>query len=87
SAGKNGATSLTFGAGATTHLLPGHNMSGAKIKVLQKTYDVLSAQFRLTNKTEFRTKLGAIEEPVFIAYPKKGLGGKGIKALMDFFED
>ncbi|KZZ88560.1 Aminoacyl-tRNA synthetase, class II (D/K/N)-like protein [Ascosphaera apis ARSEF 7405] len=86
-AGKNGVTSLTFGAGATTHLLAGHNMSGAKVKVLQKSYDAIARQFRLTKKTEFRAKLGAVEVPLYIAYPKKGLGTRGIKALMDFLQD
>ncbi|KAI5302945.1 hypothetical protein KEM56_000194 [Ascosphaera pollenicola] len=85
-AGKNGVTSLTFGAGATTHLLAGHNMSGAKVRVLQKSYDTIAKQFRLTKKTEFRAKLGAVEEPLYVAYPTKGLGTKGIRALMEFFE-
>ncbi|KAI5290619.1 hypothetical protein KEM54_000994 [Ascosphaera aggregata] len=86
-AGSGGVTRLTFGAGATTHLIAGHNMSGAKVTVLQKSYDTVARQFRLTKKSEFRAKLGAVEEPLYIAYPRKGLGTKGIRALMDFFED
>ncbi|PGG95054.1 aspartate-tRNA(Asn) ligase [Polytolypa hystricis UAMH7299] len=86
-AAKAGVKTLTFGSGASTYLTPGHNMGTAKAKVLQTTYDTLARQFKLNRKTEFRTKIGAHEDPVYIAYPKRGLGTRGIRAILDFFED
>ncbi|KAJ9227413.1 hypothetical protein DTO271D3_1423 [Paecilomyces variotii] len=86
-AAQAGVKSLTFGAGATADLRPGHHMSGAKVKVLQHTYEAVVRQFHLTRKSEFRLKLGAHEEPLYIAYPPHGLGSKGIRAILHFFED
>ncbi|PGG95751.1 aspartate-tRNA(Asn) ligase [Blastomyces parvus] len=87
SAGKFGIKALTFGAGASSTLTPGHNMSSTKGKVLQTTYEAIVKQFGLNRKTEFRAKLGAFEEPLFIAYPRHGMGSKGIRAILNFFED
>jgi ergosteryl-3beta-O-L-aspartate synthase len=81
-----GIRNLTFGAGATDHLVPGHHLSGAKVRVLQRAYDATVKQFHLTRKSEFRAKMGATEEPLWIAYPPHGLGAKGIKAVMNFFQ-
>ncbi|CBF89742.1 hypothetical protein AN0314.2 [Aspergillus nidulans FGSC A4] len=86
-AGRSGVKKLTFGAGATNTLTPGHNMHGAKMKMLQHTYDALAKQFHLVRKSEFRAKLGAEDEPLYIAYPPHGLGQKGIRAILHFFED
>ncbi|KAF9886646.1 hypothetical protein FE257_011286 [Aspergillus nanangensis] len=86
-AARSGVKSLTFGAGATTTLTAGHNMHGPKVKMLQHTYEALAKQFHLVRKSEFRAKLGAQEEPLFIAYPPHGLGSKGIRAVLHFFED
>lgn len=86
-AAKMGVKVLTFGGGATAHLTPGHNITGTKAKVLSTTYDTIVKQFKLNRKTEFRAKLGAVEDPVYIAYPKHGLGTKGIRAILSFFED
>ncbi|KAG2412020.1 aspartyl-tRNA synthetase [Aspergillus terreus] len=86
-AARSGVKSLTFGAGATTTLTPGHNMHGPKIKVLQRTYEALAKQFHLVRKSEFRAKLGAQDEPLYISYPPHGLGSKGIRAVLHFFED
>ncbi|OAT08922.1 aspartyl-tRNA synthetase [Blastomyces gilchristii SLH14081] len=82
-----GIKALTFGAGASSTLTPGHNMSSTKGKVLQTTYEAIAKQFGLNRKTEFRAKLGAFEEPLFIAYPRHGMGSKGIRAILNFFED
>lgn len=79
--------SLTFGGGATDRLVPGHHLSGAKVKMLQRAYEATVKQFNLSRKSEFRAKMGAKEEPLWIAYPPRGLGPKGIKAIMDFFQD
>ncbi|KAL4929262.1 aspartyl-tRNA synthetase, cytoplasmic [Aspergillus undulatus] len=86
-AGRTGVKKLTFGAGASTSLTPGHNMHGAKMKMLQHTYDALAKQFHLVRKSEFRAKLGAEDEPLYIAYPPHGLGQRGIRAILHFFED
>ncbi|KAJ5676126.1 Aspartate--tRNA ligase [Penicillium macrosclerotiorum] len=86
-AGKSGIKGLTFGAGATSQLTPGHNLHGAKIKMLEHTYEALAKQFHLVRKSEFRAKLGATEEPLYISYPAHGLGSKGIRAVLNFFED
>lgn len=86
-AARTNVKTFTFGAGATTELLPGHNMGGAKVKMLQHTYDTLVKQFHLVRKSEFRAKLGARSEPLYIAYPPHGLGSKGIRAILNFFED
>ncbi|KAJ5787479.1 hypothetical protein N7457_002469 [Penicillium paradoxum] len=86
-ASKSGVKSLTFGAGATTQLIAGHNMGGAKAKMLEHTYEALAKQFHLVRKSEFRAKLGATEDPLYISYPAHGLGSKGIRAVLNFFED
>jgi len=86
-AARSGVKSLTFGAGASAHLTAGHNLSSAKVKMLQTSYDTIVKQFKLNRKTEFRAKLGAHEEPLYIAYPPHGLGSKGIRAILNFFED
>lgn len=86
-ASRSGIKSLTFGAGATAKLTPGHHMKGAKVRMLQHTYEAVTKQFHLTRKSEFRMKLGAREEPLYIAYPPHGLGSRGIRAIMSFFED
>ncbi|KAE8381046.1 hypothetical protein BDV26DRAFT_105612 [Aspergillus bertholletiae] len=86
-AARSGVKSLTFGAGATTTLTPGHNLQGTKVKMLQHTYETLAKQFHLVRKSEFRAKLGARDDPLYIAYPPHGLGSKGIRAVLHFFED
>ncbi len=86
-AAASGIKSLTFGGGATDHLIPGHHLSGANVKLLQRVYDATVKQFHLTRKSEFRAKMGAKEDLLWIAYPPYRLGGRGIKAIMNFFED
>ncbi|KAJ6066765.1 uncharacterized protein N7446_003802 [Penicillium canescens] len=86
-AAKSGVKALTFGAGATSQLIPGHNMHGTKVKMLEHTYEALAKQFHLVRKSEFRAKLGATEDPLYISYPAHGLGSKGIRAILNFFED
>lgn len=86
-AGQTGVKQLSFGSGATARLIPGHNMGSTKVKVLQRTYEALMKQFKLNRKSEFRAKMGAYEDPTYIAYPRHGLGTRGIRAIMSFFED
>lgn len=65
-AAATGATSVTFGGGATSELRPGHNLRGARVKVLAKAYHAIANELHLTNKSEFREKLGAQEDPIYV---------------------
>jgi len=64
-AAATGATSVTFGGGAMNKLVPGHNMKGTRVKVLSKAYSAVANELHLTNKSEFREKLGAQEDPIY----------------------
>ncbi|CEJ61931.1 Putative Aspartyl-tRNA synthetase, cytoplasmic [Penicillium brasilianum] len=86
-ASKGGISGLNFGVGATSRLIPGQNLHGAKIKMLERTYETLSKQFHFVRKSEFRAKLDATEEPLYISYPAHGLGFKGIRAILNFLEN
>lgn len=57
------------------------------MKVLQAAYDTIVKQFNLNRKSEFRAKMGAVEDPLYVAYPPHGLGSRGIRAIMKFFQD
>lgn len=82
-----GATTVTFGGGASARFTPGHNLKGTRVKVLSRAYQAIASELKLTNKTEFREKLGAREDPVYVCYPPHGLGPMGVKAILNFFED
>jgi ergosteryl-3beta-O-L-aspartate synthase len=83
----DGVTNCTFGGGATATFTAGHNMKGAKTKMLSKAYGAIVSELKLTNKSEFREKLGAKDDPVYICYPPHGLGPLGVRAILSFFED
>jgi len=83
----NGATTVTFGGGASDKFTAGHNIKGTRVKVLSKAYHAIASELRLTAKTDFRGKLGAQGDPVWITYPPHGLGPSGVKAILSFFED
>ena len=59
-----GCTSVTFGGGASHSFTPGHNMKGTRVKVLSKTYSAIAKELKLTNKSEFRNKLGTSEQVI-----------------------
>ncbi|KAK7178056.1 aspartyl-tRNA synthetase [Paraphaeosphaeria sporulosa] len=82
-----GATTITFGAGASSKFTPGHNVKGPMAKVLSRAYQAIAAELKLTNKTEFRKKLGTTDDPSYICYPPHGLGPLAIKAILRFFEE
>jgi ergosteryl-3beta-O-L-aspartate synthase len=82
-----GIKTLTFGGGATDRLIPGHHLSGAKVRLLEHAYETAVQQFNLNRKSSFRAKMGAVEVPLWIAYPPRGLGTRGIRAIMEFFVD
>jgi nondiscriminating aspartyl-tRNA synthetase len=85
--GAGGATTVTFGGGASSKFSPGHNVKGTRVKVLSRAYHAIASELKLTNKTEFREKLGAIDDPSYICYPPHGLGPLAIKAILNFFSD
>lgn len=60
-----GAPSVTFGGGASTKFTPGHNLKGTRVKVLSKAYQAVASELKLTNKSEFREKLGAKDDPIY----------------------
>jgi nondiscriminating aspartyl-tRNA synthetase len=82
-----GADTVTFGGGASSKFTPGHNVKGTRVKVLSRAYQAIATELKLTNKTEFREKLGAVDDPSYICYPPHGLGPMAIKAILNFFED
>ncbi|KAK4560812.1 aspartate--tRNA ligase dps1 [Recurvomyces mirabilis] len=84
---SSGATTVTFGGGAMNTFKVGHNMRGTRVKVLSKAYHAIANELHLTNKSEFREKLGAQEDPIYICYPPHGLGPSGARAILSFFED
>nr|OQO23386.1 hypothetical protein B0A51_12809 [Rachicladosporium sp. CCFEE 5018] len=86
-AAATGAQSVTFGGGACAKLTPGQNLKGTRVKVLSKAYSAIAAELHLTNKSEFRAKLGAQEDPIYVCYPPHGLGPSGVRAILSFFED
>ncbi|KAI0766828.1 aspartyl-tRNA synthetase cytoplasmic [Trametes elegans] len=84
--GDAGVKSATFGAGAIDKLHPAENVHGFRVKTLEKAYNGLSATFNLTGKGDFRSKFGTWQDPLFICYPKGGLGMKGIEAIMSMLQ-
>ncbi|KAH9924394.1 aspartyl-tRNA synthetase cytoplasmic [Fomitopsis serialis] len=80
--GDAGVTTATFGAGATDRLQRVENVGGLRVRTLEKTYNGLNSTFSLGGKGDFRQKFGVQQEPLFICYPKGGLGVKGIEAIM-----
>jgi nondiscriminating aspartyl-tRNA synthetase len=83
----DGATNVTFGGGASSTFTPGHNMNKTKVKMLSKAYNAIVNELKLTNKSEFREKLGAQDDPIYVCYPPHGLGPMAVKAILSFFED
>ena len=81
-----GTKSLTFGAVATSELQAVHHLHGVRVKMLQRTYQSIANQFKLTQKGDFRRKLGGEEDAVYVCYPAHGLGVRGSRALVDFVE-
>lgn len=82
-----GNKEATFGAGATNELKAGHHIGNTKAASLSKMYHSIASRFHLDNKTGFRAKFNTWNDPLYIAYPAKGLGQKGIRAIIDFFKD
>jgi nondiscriminating aspartyl-tRNA synthetase len=81
------AKQVTFGTGAMPTLEGGRNLGKNKVKMLKKAYEGINKQFKLTNKSEFREKMGCWNDPAYVAYPRGGLGAGGIRALMGFLQE
>ena len=62
----SGTKTLTFGGAATAELHPVHHLSGVRVKMLQSTYKTIAKEFKLTQKSAFRQKLGGKEDPIFV---------------------
>ncbi len=77
---------MTFGASATSTLVSKHGLSKMTTKWLTKAYGTIAEHNKLTNKGEFRQKLGAVEERVYVCYPRHGLSPAGIQAIVGFFK-
>lgn len=86
-ASESGAGSITFGAAASSNFTPVHHLNGMRVKMLKQSYNTIAQRLSLINKSEFREKLGAEQDAVYICYPKHGLGTSGVKAIMEFFSD
>ena len=82
----SGTKVLTFGSAATSDLHAMHHLGGARVRMLQSTYQSIAKQFKLTAKGEFRQKLGGEEDPLYVCFPPYGLGWKGSRAIVNFFE-
>lgn len=72
--GDAGVRTATFGAGATGTLQRVDNVGGFKVRTLEKTYNGISHTFHLSGKGDFRGKFGVEQDPLYICYPKGGLG-------------
>jgi ergosteryl-3beta-O-L-aspartate synthase len=86
-ASESGAGSITFGAAASSNFTPVHHLNGMRVKMLKQSYNTIAQRLSLINKSEFREKLGAEQDAVYICYPKHGLGTSGVKVIMEFFSD
>lgn len=82
-----GVKSATFGDGTTPELKVGHHIGNAKATTLEKIYRQFANRFNVDSKAGFRTKFNIYSDPSYMAYPSKGLGQKGIKAIAGFFQE
>jgi len=80
-----GAKSVTFGATPSPEFHVGHNIAGVKARALEQTYATLTRTLNLLGKSEFKEKLGAVQDAEYIAYPPRGMGPGAVRAIMKFF--
>lgn len=62
-------------------------MSGMRMRMLQRTNKTIAKEFNLTQKSDFRQKLGGEEDPIYVCYPSHGLGLTRGRAIVGFFEE
>jgi len=60
-----GIVMATFGAGAKDTLEVIDNIGGVKAKLLSEVYQAIVRSFSLTNKSRYREKFGAFEDPLY----------------------
>lgn len=82
-----GVKSASFGDGVQPELKVGHHIGKGKAASLEKIYRSLANRFNVDSKAGFRTKFNVYNDPTYMAYPAKGLGQKGIKAIAGFFQE
>ena len=87
SVSNSGTKSVTFGAAAASNFTPVHGLNGIRIKMLSHSYKAIAKHLSLVSKSDFREKLGAENDSVYICYPTHGLGITGVKAVMEFLSD
>ncbi|EJD48675.1 aspartyl-tRNA synthetase [Auricularia subglabra TFB-10046 SS5] len=80
-----GAKTVTFGATPSAAFEAAHNIPGIKAKALAHTYTTITKTLRLLNKSEFKEKLGAVQDAEYICYPPRGLGPMAVRAILKFF--
>ncbi|BFZ55428.1 aspartate--tRNA ligase dps1 [Savitreella phatthalungensis] len=87
-AASSGATTVTFGVEAS-EFHAGHNLSGIRVKMLSKSFNSISKQFRLRQKGDFRRKLGGDQDgnESYVCYPRHSLGTGGVRALLHMLGD
>jgi hypothetical protein len=78
---------VTFGAGVSQELTPGAQLHGVRAKFLASTYRSIVKSLKLANKAGFREKFGVRGDPIFICYPRYGVGLQDLKYFVSFFED
>jgi len=67
----------SFGASAADKIVPMKDQKSLSIKVLSRAYEGIKSAGNLGNKTNYRHKWGTTDEPLYVAYPKHGLGTRG----------
>lgn len=82
-----GNKAATFGGAAAPELKAGYHIGQTKTNSLSKMYVSLKNRFGVDSKAGFRTKFNIWNDNVWFAYPAKGLGQKGIRAIVDFFRE
>lgn len=81
-----GAKSVTFGGSAANEMAPGHNLGSLQAKLLSRSYQAISGALSLTAKSDFREKLGAVQDPIYVCYPRNGMGPQAVRAILKFLE-
>lgn len=55
--------------------------------MLHRTYETIPKDSKLKLKVGFRQELGREQDSVYVSYPPHGLGLRGCRAIVGFFED
>ncbi|KAH8928548.1 aspartyl-tRNA synthetase [Atractiella rhizophila] len=80
--GNRGVDQLTFGPSAAKQMTVVANLKGIRVKGLQATYNTIADKMGLINRGSFRAKFSTTPKPLYVAFPKGGMGSKGVFALM-----